>query len=133
MKTNKAKYFTVLAMLLALAVTLSAGGDKDKMAKLKAELNLTDAQVAQLEQKFEALKPYGEKFTALKTGLESLEKAATPDQKAIDAKKAELMAFKKEYKEKANAIYRSVLTKEQFAKLEAMWTEYDKNQAAKKN
>ena len=136
MKTKKGIFFTVLAFVLAAAVAVSAGGDKDHWVKLKQELNLTDAQVTQLQQKFEALKPQGQelevKVKALKSDIESLEKAASPDKRTIEQKKSELMSAKSAWKEKTNEIYRSVLSSEQFAKLEQMHEKEKKSYSEKK-
>jgi len=131
MKSVKRILFAALVLVLAAGVAVYAG--EEKMAKLKAELNLTDAQVAQLEQKFADLKPVSEKAYALKSELKALESAESPDQKAIDAKKAELTTLKKEWKAKSDAIYRSVLTREQYTKLQAWQAEQEKQYAAKKN
>ncbi len=130
MKTTKRIFLTTLALLLVTAVSLSAG--EERWAKLKQELNLTDSQVTQLEQKFETLQPLMEKGKALKSELKALESAATPDQKAIGAKKAELDVLHKEWKEKATPIYRSVLTQEQFAKLQEMDAKHEKEHSTKK-
>jgi len=122
--------FTVLAVLLVAAVTVSAG--EDKWAKLKVELNLSDAQVTQLQQKFEQLQPLAAKAKAIKTDLKALKSAATTDENAIKAKKAQLAEIKKEWKERAAAIYSSVLTQEQYAKLQAMEAKHEKSRSAKK-
>jgi chromosome segregation ATPase len=124
MKTKKGILLSAVGLFLAAAVTLVAGEGAEKWAKMKQELGLSDAQVAQLQQKFEALTPQGEeaerKAKDLHRQLEELERAENPDQKAISAKKQELEALTHEWNEKANQIYRSVLTKEQFSKLEDM-------------
>jgi chromosome segregation ATPase len=130
MKTNRILLVAV-ALVLVAALTVTAG--EDKWAKMKAELSLTDAQVAQLEQKFAQLQPITDKAKALKSELAALESAATPNTKAIDATKAELSALKKEWKPKAEAIYKSVLSKEQFAKYEAMQAGYEKSSHEKKH
>jgi chromosome segregation ATPase len=136
MKTKKGIFFTVLAFALVATVAVSAGGDKENWVKLKAELNLTDAQVTQLQQKFEAIKPQGQehelKVKALKSEIASLEKAASPDKQAIDLKKAELMSAKTAWKEKSNEIYRSVLSSDQFAKLQQMHAKEKKAYSEKK-
>jgi hypothetical protein len=135
MKTKKRIFLTMLAILLAVAVSLSAGGGKEYFAKLKQELNLTDAQVTQLEQKFEGIRPQGEaweqRVKALRAEIESQEKAASPDRTVIEQKKAEMAAVKKEWKEKALEIYRSVLTKEQYAKWEQMESNYQREKEKK--
>jgi Spy/CpxP family protein refolding chaperone len=134
MNSRKNVIVTLLAVLLVAAVSVSAGGgDKaEKMAKLKAEYNLSDAQVAQLEQQFDALKPIADRAMAIKTELKALEGAANPDTRAINAKKTELDGVKKEYKAKVTAAFRSVLTREQFARWEAKQAEYEKSHSAKK-
>jgi Spy/CpxP family protein refolding chaperone len=116
--------------MLAAAVSLSAGDEK--WTKLKAELNLSDAQVTQLQEKFKQLDPLYQKAMTLKEELKALETAATPDNRAIEAKKANLVALKLEWKAKADAIYKSVLTRDQFTKLEEMEAKYQKEQTAKK-
>ena len=131
MKTTKSKVFTTLALALVAALALSAGGG-EKMTKLKAELNLTDAQVNQLEQRFTELQPIADRAKAIKEDLKALENAASPDQRAISAKKAELGTAKKEHKEKSTAIFRTVLNREQWAKYEAMQAEYHKSAQSKK-
>jgi len=131
MKFKTRMFFVSLALVLATAIPSLAGGDH--MAKMKADLNLTDEQVTQIEQKFEQLKPVKEKAMAIKTELKALEGAASPNQKAIDAKKAELEGVKKEWKAKADSIYRSVLTKEQYAKFQTWQAENEKQYATKKN
>jgi cell division protein FtsB len=128
MKTNKRIFVTMLALLLAAAVSLSAGGEKEHWAKLKQELNLADAQVTQLQQKFEALRPQGEameqRVKALRSEIENQEKAAAPDRMLLEQKKTELASAKKEWKEKVTDLYRSVLNKEQYAKWEQMESNY---------
>lgn len=131
MKSHKTMLLAGLALVLAFAVTVAAGGD-EKMKKLKAELNLTDAQVTQLEQRFTELEPLSARAKAVKTDLKALETAANPDTRAIAAKKTELDGIKKEWKGKAEAIYRSVLTSEQFTKFQAMQrAEYEKQKTAR--
>lgn len=136
MKTRKGIFLTMLVILLAAAVSLSAGGDKEHWAKLKQELNLTDAQVTQLQQKFEEFRlqnqPLEEKAKGLWREIEELEKAGSSDRSVIDAKKAELAPLKKEWTEKSNQIYRSVLSKEQFVKLQEMRAREEKEYSAKK-
>jgi len=136
MKTKKGIFLAMLVILLAAAVSLSAGGDKEHWAKLKQELNLTDTQVAQLQQKFEEFRlqnqPVEEKAKGLWREIEELEKAGSPDRSVIDAKKAELAALKKDWKEKSNQTYRSVLSKEQFVKLQEMKAREEKEYSEKK-
>ena len=135
MKTKKGIFLTMLALLLVAAVSLSAGGEKEHWAKLKQELNLTDAQVSQLEQRFEALRPQGEamelRVKALHAEIESQEKAAAPDRQLLEQKKAELASAKKEWKAKVTDLYRSVLTKEQYAKWEQMESNYHREKEKK--
>ena len=129
MKT-KVKILGVLALALVVALAVSAG--EDKWVKLKAELNLTDAQVTELQTKFKELDPLMQQGQALKAEITAMANSPSPDQKAIDAKKAELMAGKKKWMEKADAIYRSVLTPEQYAKLKALEEEAKKSASEKK-
>lgn len=126
---NACKHWILSALVVALVTVVSvyAGGDRaEQLARMKTELNLTDAQVDQFDQKFDALSPVMERAKAIKTEIKEMEASASPNQKAIDAKKAELETVKKEYHEKVNSIFRSVLTKEQFAKWEAQQAEYEK-------
>lgn len=138
MKTRKGIFVTVLALLLVAAVSLAAGGDdaKEHWAKLKQELTLTDSQVTQLQQKFEEFKVQNqalvEKAKGLWREIEELEKAGTSDHSVIDAKKAELAPLKKEWKDKSDQIYRSVLSKEQFVKLQEIRAREEKEYSAKK-
>src|SRR5262249_37159908 len=113
-KMRKAIFLSTLALVLAVAASMSAGDHKENWAKMKAELNLTDAQVSELQQKFEEIRPQGEdlerRYKALHNEIESLEKASSPDQQAIQAKRSQLEAVTKEWHEKTTAIFRSVLT-----------------------
>ncbi|HXV74532.1 MAG TPA: hypothetical protein VD713_07365 [Sphingomonadales bacterium] len=127
---SKRIFMGTMALVLTGAVALMAGGDH--WAKLKAEIGLSDAQISQLESKFAELRPLKEKAVAVKTELKALETAASPDQKAISAKKAELDGIKKEWTAKSDAIYRSVMSKEQFAKFQTWQAEQDKQYAAQK-
>ena len=129
MKTHRILLVAV-ALVLVAALTVTAGDEK--WAKMKAELNLTDAQVAQLDQKFAQLQPIMDKGKALKAELAAAEASPHPDARAIESGKAELEALRKEWKAKANPIYKSVLSKEQFAKLEAMQAQYEKSEQKKK-
>jgi len=119
MRKTSTKIFAALALLLAASLALSAGGD-EKLGKLKAELNLTDTQVTQLQGQLKGLQPLADRVAALKSELKALRSAASPDQKAVDAKQAEFDTAKKEWKEKRAAAYRTVLTAEQWAKFESM-------------
>jgi Spy/CpxP family protein refolding chaperone len=127
-------FLLVMLALVVVAVSGYAGGDKaEKLAKLKTELNLTDAQVTQLDQKFAQLDPIVERAKKIKGELNALESATPKDAGAIDAKRAEMTEVKKEYKAKAASIFRSVLNNEQYAKWEAMNAEYEKSHSAKKH
>lgn len=132
MKATKRTLFAALAVTLLVAVAASAGGD-EKMKKLKADLNLTDAQVTQLETRMAELNPIGERYKAVKAQLTALEQANPADPRAIEAKKAELVTVKKEWKERADAIYRSVLTSEQWTKYQAMQREDEQKQRRARN
>lgn len=114
-----------MALLLVAAVSLAAGDKKEKFAKLQAELGLSDAQVAQLQQKFDQLGPIGQeterKAKALTEEIRVLEKSTNPDdQKTLSAKRSEREALTQEWHQKVRAIYKSVLTDEQFVKLDQM-------------
>lgn len=130
MKRKSMWFLAVMATVLIAAVAVSAG--EDKMAKLKADLNLTDAQVQQLNAGWEKMQPMYEKIKTMKTDLKALKEAASPDAKAIEAKQSEVEKAVTTYKEKNQALFRSVLTTEQFAKYETMNAEHAKQQAAKK-
>jgi Spy/CpxP family protein refolding chaperone len=125
-------FLITIAFLLAAAVSLAAHDKdkKEKFAKLQAELGLSDAQVAQLQQKFNELSPSGEEMErrakALNEQIRTLESSANPDQQALNAKRSEREALTQEWHEKVRAIYKSVLTEEQFAKLDQMHSNHDK-------
>src|SRR5262245_57245080 len=87
------KIFLITSMLLLLAaVSLSAGDKKEKFAKLQADLGLSDAQVAQLQQKFDEFRPAAEdlerRSKALGSEIEALEKSSNPDQQTLAAKRS---------------------------------------------
>lgn len=127
MKTRNSLLATLMVLALVAVVSAYAGGDKaEKLAKLKTELNLTDTQVTQLDQKFAQLDPIAERAKKTKTELNALETATPQDAKAIDAKRAEMAEVKKEYKAKVASIFRLVLNNEQYAKWEAMNAEYER-------
>ena len=133
MKTRNSLLATLMVLALVGVVSAYAAGDKaEKLAKLKTELNLTDTQVTQLDQKFAQLDPIVERAKKIKSELNALETATPQDAKAIDAKRAEMAEVKKEYKAKVASIFRSVLNNEQYAKWEAMNAEYEKSHSAKK-
>ena len=125
---RKAIFLSTLALLMtAVAVSLSAGtnGDhKENFAKMKTELNLTDAQVSELERKFAEIRPQGEdlerRYKAIKGEIETLEHATPPDEQAIQDKRSQLETLTREWHEKTAAIFRSVLTQEQLTKLDQM-------------
>ena len=127
------KTILLAAIVLVAAMALVAGGDKaGKLAKLKADLNLSDQQVSQLDAKMTQMEPLGARIGTLKDELKALQGASTPDTKAISAKEAEMMAAKKEYKEKWAAALKSVLSTDQWAKYEQMQANYQKPAGAKK-
>jgi Spy/CpxP family protein refolding chaperone len=118
MKRANHKFWALLTLVLLAVIVLYAGGDK--MEKMKAELNLSDAQVSQLEQRMGELQPLADRAKAIKAEIKELESSANPDANAISAKRTALEAVKKEWHQKAEAVYRSVLTPEQWTKYEAM-------------
>ena len=125
------KISLIIAMfLLVTAVSLSAGDKKEKFAKLQADLGLSDAQVAQLQQKFDEFRPAAEdlerRSKALGSEIEALEKSSNPDQQTLAAKRSQREALTAEFHEKKTAIFRSVLTQEQFAKLDQMHSHHEK-------
>lgn len=133
MKLNRNVVVTLMVVALVAVVFAYAGGDRaEKLAKLKTELNLTDAQVNQLDQKFTQLDPIIERAKKMKAEITALENATPQDTRALEAKRAEMTEVKKEYKAKVTSIFRSVLNNEQYAKWEAMNAEYEKSHSAKK-
>ena len=133
MKSKNPILLVGVAVILVAAMTLVAGGDKAaKLAKLKADLNLSDQQVSQLDAKMTQMEPLSASIGTLKDELKALQGASTPDTKAISAKESELMAAKKEYKEKWNAALKSVLSADQWAKYEQTQSNYQKPVEAKK-
>jgi Spy/CpxP family protein refolding chaperone len=129
-------FLITMAFLLAAAVSLAAHDKKEKFAKLQAELGLSDAQVAQLQQKFNELSPSGEEMErrskALTEEIRTLESSANPDQQALSAKRSEREALTQEWHEKVMAIYKSVLTNEQFTKFDQMHSKHEKEEQEKK-
>jgi Spy/CpxP family protein refolding chaperone len=129
-------FLITMALLLTATVSLAGHDKKEKFAKLQAELGLSDAQVAQLQQKFNALSPSGEdmerRAKALNEEIRTLESNANPDQQALSAKRSEREALTQEWHEKVMAIYRSVLTKEQFAKFDQMHSGHEKEEQERK-
>jgi len=123
-------FLVTIVFLLAAVVSFAAGDKKEKFAKLQAELGLSDAQVTQLQQKFDAISPQGQdmerRAKALNEEIQTLESSATPDQQALSAKRSEREALTQEWHEKVRAIYKSVLTEEQFAKLDQMHSHHEK-------
>jgi hypothetical protein len=129
-------FLITMAFLLAAAVSLAAHDKKEKFAKLQAELGLSDAQVAQLQQKFNELSPSGEEMErrskALTEEIRTLESSANPDQQALSAKRSEREALTQEWHDKVMAIYKSVLTNEQFTKFDQMHSKHEKEEQEKK-
>ena len=127
MKTRYRFFGLFAAFLLVSFASLFAGERHDKVdyiAKLKAELNLSDAQVTQLQQKFQELKLQGgqqeEQGRALRKEIETLAQASPRDDEAIAAKKRQLEAMTQAWHDKWIAIFRTVLTPEQFTKWDQM-------------
>jgi hypothetical protein len=134
---HKRTFLITVAFLLAAVVSLSAGDKKEKFAKLQAELGLSDAQVAQLQQKFDELSPMGQdmerRAKALTEEIRVLEKSTDPgDQQTLSAKRSEREAITQGWHEKVTAIYRSVLTTEQFAKFDEMHSRREKEEQERK-
>jgi len=129
-------FLITIAFLLGAVVSLAAHDKKEKFAKLQAELGLSDAQVAQLQQKFNELAPMGEdmerKAKALTEVIRVLEGSANPDQQALNAKRVERERLTQEWHEKVMAIYRSVLTNEQFAKFDQMHARREREEQERK-
>src|SRR5262249_57340353 len=94
-------FLITIAFLLGAVVSLAAHDKKEKFAKLQAELGLSDAQVAQLQQKFNELSPSGEEMErrskALTEEIRTLESNANPDQQALSAKRSEREALTQEW------------------------------------
>jgi len=131
------KISLIIAMfLLVTAVSLSASDKKEKFAKLQAELGLSDAQVQQLQQKFDEFRPAAEdmerRSKALNSEIEALEKSSNPDQQTLAAKRSQREALTTEFHDRKIAIFRSVLTQEQFAKLDQMHSQHEKEEHERK-
>ena len=136
MKRISHKLAAALAVTLTVALSAVAsvyGGvdHSEKLTRLQADLNLTDEQVERLDEQFVELEPIITRATAARTELENLVDAPDPDEKAIQAKDAEIEKAKKEYKEKVAKIFRSVLTREQFAKWRTLQPERAKHCTSK--
>jgi HAMP domain-containing protein len=123
-----------LVVALVTVVSVYAGDENrpEKLARLKTELNLTDAQVDQFDQKFDVLDQVIERAQAIKAEIREMEACPDTDPKAVHARKVELETLKKEFNEQVTSIFRSVLTKEQFARWEAQQAGYKKTHSAKK-
>lgn len=133
MKVKSSMVVTLMVVALVAVVSAYAGGDRaQKLAKLKTELNLTDAQVTQLDQRFAQLDPIIERAKKMKAEITALENETPQNTRALEAKRAEMATVKKEYKAKVAFIFRSVLNNEQYAKWEAMNAEYEKAHSAKR-
>ena len=133
MKIQQKFLAALTAFLLVACVSLFAGDRREKVdyvAKLKAELNLTDAQATQLQQKIDELKLQGqqqeEQARALRKEIEELANASPRDDQAIAAKKMQLESLTQGWQEKWIAIFRTVLTQEQFEKWKQMRAEREK-------
>src|SRR5262245_9512770 len=135
-KMSKKIFLTTVVFLLAATVTLFAGDKKEKFAKLQAELGLSDAQVTQLQQKFDEFRPAAEdmerRSKALSSDIEMLEKSSSPDKQALADKRSQREALTQEFHEKKIAIFKSVLTQEQFAKLDQMQSHHEKEEHERK-
>ena len=72
MKSKKTILLATIVLVAAMA--LVAGGDKaGKLAKLKADLNLSDQQVSQLDSKMTQMEPLGARIGTLKDELKALQ------------------------------------------------------------
>ncbi len=107
----------------------SGGGEKmDKaahMAKMKAELNLTDQQAQQAEKAMEELHPLHERVMAAHNDLVEAKKA-NAGKDVIAQKGAALAAAKKELNSAREDRFRAILTAEQFAKWKEMVAAHEK-------
>ncbi len=132
----------IMAVLIVvcLAVLVSFAGEKQgKMdaashaAKLKAELNLTDEQTAQVESMFagilERMQPIRASMRAIHDELKALRNATATDAGAIDAKETELKtirAQKRELMAERDNAMQQFLTPEQFAKYQEIVAAHSK-------
>ena len=121
---------TAVLIVACLAALVSFAGEKQgKMdaashaAKLKAELNLTDEQTAQVESVFagilEQMQPIRASMRATHQELKAQRNATATDAGTIEAKATELEAIRAQKRElmaeRDNAM-QQILTPEQFAK-----------------
>jgi hypothetical protein len=65
---------------------------------------------------------------ALSSEIETLEKSSNPNQQALADKRSQREALTQEFHEKKTAIFRSVLTQEQFAKMDQMQSHHEKEE-----
>jgi Spy/CpxP family protein refolding chaperone len=72
------------------------------------------------------------KAKALTEEIRVLEGSANPDQQALNAKRVERERLTQEWHEKVMAIYRSVLTNEQFAKFDQMHSRREREEQERK-
>lgn len=123
---------TVLFAILCLATLVVAAGDKkasaaDHAAKLKAELGLSDEQVAQAEaiiaEDMARMSEAKEAITAIKEELKALKADEEGNAEAIEAKVAEKKTVKEAYAAGRKAHHerlRAILTEEQATKFDEM-------------
>jgi Spy/CpxP family protein refolding chaperone len=108
MKTSKISLVAVLALSLTLGLAaVSLAGPGGGMMGGKCAMNLTPDQASKffdLKEKFHSdTAPLRKEMIIKHAELAGLQKAATPDQKAIDAKRAEIKALWAQMQEKRTA------------------------------
>ncbi len=133
------KIMAVLIVVCLAALVSFAGEKQGKMdaashaAKLKAELNLTDEQTAQVESVFagnlERMQPIRASMRATHQELKALRNATATDAGAIEAKETELETIRAQKRglmaERDNAM-QQILTPEQFAKYQEIVAAHSK-------
>ena len=133
------KIMAVLIVVCLAALVSFAGEKQGKMdaaghaAKLKAELNLTDEQTAQVESVFagilERMQPIRASKRATHQELKGLRNATAADAGAIEAKETELetiRAQKRELMAERDNAMQQILTLEQFAKYQEIVAAHSK-------
>lgn len=136
---RKSTLFATILLALSWLAYAGTGGEKsggagrmDKaahLAKMKAELNLTDQQAQQVEKAMDALHPLHEKVMAAHTDLVEAKKAnASTD--VVAKKQAALKTAKTELSSAKEQRLKAILTPEQFAKWKQMAADHEAQEKA---